>query len=545
MKIIYQGKTKEIEKPKKVKDIFKKECKDTNIIACICNNQIRSLNYEISEDTEVELIDISHTDGMRIYIRGLCYIMAKAFHELYPNALLTVKYQLSNSMYYVVENMDVTNKMIQNVHKRMDEIIAQDLPIKKIIMAKEEAKKLYDKYHTLRGIAQLDNPVKQTVSLYYCEEYFDYYYGTMPISTGYLKIYDIAKYKDGFIIRYPSTKDVTKLQKFKEYDKLLAALDDYEHIHNLLDINTLYKLNRAIKEGEAKNIVLLDEALHEKRLSRIADDIASKKDVKMILIAGPSSSGKTTFAQRLGLQLQLNGLRPRTLSVDNYFVERENNPKDENGQYDFETIDAIDIDLLNDNILRLLKGEEVSLPTFDFTTGKKIYKGNMMKMNEEDVLVIEGIHCLNDKLTLQIPKEKKYKIYISALTVLNIDYYNRISTTDSRLLRRIVRDYQFRGYSALHTLRMWPSVNKGEKKNIFPYQEEANIMFNTSLVYEISVLKSYAEPLLRAISSSEKEYAEAKRLLEFLSYFEPIPNDLVPTNSLLREFIGGGDFKYD
>lgn len=544
MKVFYEDKVKELQKPKRIIDVLKKECKDKNAIACVCNNQIRSLNYEITEDSHIELIDISHTEGMRIYIRGLCYIMAKAFYELYPTALLTVKYQLSNSMYYVVENMDVTNKMMQNVHKRMQEMVEKDLPIQKVIMAKEEAKKLYEKYHTLRGIAQLDNPVKQTVSLYYCEDYFDYYYGVMPISTGYLKLYDIAKYKDGFIIRYPSSRDINRLQKFQEYDKLLAALDDYENIHNLLNINTLYKLNRAVKEGETKNIVLLEEALHEKRLSRIADDVASKKEVKMILIAGPSSSGKTTFAQRLGLQLELNGLRPRTLSVDNYFVERENNPKDENGEYDFETIEAIDINLLNDNILRLLKGEEVELPTFDFTTGKKIYRGNTMKMNPEDVLVLEGIHCLNDKLTSQIPKEKKYKIYISALTVLNMDYYNRISTTDSRLLRRIVRDYQFRGYSALHTLRMWPSVNRGEKKYIFPYQEEANVMFNTSLVYEISVLKSYAEPLLRAIPNTEKEYAEARRLLDFLSYFEPIEKEFVPTNSLLREFIGGGDFKY-
>lgn len=542
MKVYYQGKEIQLQSPTRVRDIIGEV--ERKEIACICNNEIRSLDYQIKEDTYIKLIDISHSDGMRIYIRGLCYIMAMAFSSLYPDALLTVNYQLSNSMYYVVENKEVTEEMIQKVHEKMQEIIDLDLPIQKVVLSKEEAKDFYEKYHTLKGIAQLDNKTKKTVTLYYCKEYFDYYYGIMPISTGYMKIYDILPYKEGFLVRYPSTKDITCLQEFKNGDKLLAALDDYEKIHKLLDVNTLYKLNREIKRGEAKNVVLLEEALHEKRISRIADEIANKKDVKMVLIAGPSSSGKTTFAQRLGLQLQLNGLRPRTISVDNYFVERKDNPIDENGEYDFESIDAIDLELFNDNILRLLRGEEVKLPTFNFTTGSKEYKGNTMKLDEEDILVIEGIHCLNDKLTSQIPKNRKYKIYISALTVLNIDYHNRISTTDSRLLRRMVRDHQFRGYSAYHTLKMWPSVNRGEKKNIFPYQEEADVMFNTSLVYEIAVLKDYALPLLKDIKKEEPEYAEARRLIEFLTYFESIPEEVVPSHSLLREFIGGGDFKY-
>ncbi len=542
MKVYYQGKEIQLPSPTRVRDIIGEV--ERKEIACICNNEIRSLDYQIKEDTYIKLIDISHSDGMRIYIRGLCYIMAMAFSSLYPDALLTVNYQLSNSMYYVVENKEVTEEMIQKVHEKMQEIIDSDLPIQKVVLSKEEAKDFYEKYHTLKGIAQLDNKTKKTVTLYYCKEYFDYYYGTMPISTGYMKIYDILPYKEGFLVRYPSTKDITCLQEFKNGDKLLAALDDYEKIHKLLDVSTLYKLNREIEKGETKNIVLLEEALHEKRISRIADEIANKKDVKMILIAGPSSSGKTTFAQRLGLQLQLNGLRPRTISVDNYFVERKENPIDENGEYDFESIDAIDLELFNDNILRLLKGEEVKLPTFNFTTGSKEYKGNTMKLDTEDILVIEGIHCLNDKLTSQIPKNRKYKIYISALTVLNIDYHNRISTTDSRLLRRMVRDHQFRGYSAYHTLKMWPSVNRGEKKNIFPYQEEADVMFNTSLVYEIAVLKEYALPLLKDIKKEEPEYAEARRLIEFLTYFESIPEEVVPSHSLLREFIGGGDFKY-
>lgn len=543
MKITYQDKEFEIINPMKVNQILQEEC-TKEIIACKCNNQIRPLDFMITEDTKIELINIEDQDGMKIYIRGLMYIMAKAFYELYPRALVTVDYQLSSSMFCEIDNMKVTETMIEKVHKRMQEIIDQDLPIKKVILSKEEAKEFYKKNKTLRGILQLDTESKEYVSLYYCEDYYNYFYGVMPISTGYIPIYDLVKYKKGLLVRYPSKENIKKLPEFKENKKLLAALQDYEDIHRMLDVNTLYKLNREVKNGNAKNIVLLDEALHEKKISQIADQVAKNRKIKMVLIAGPSSSGKTTFAQRLGLQLQLNGIKPVTISVDNYFVERVDTPKDENGNYDFEHIEAIDLKLFNDHISKLLNGETIDMPTFNFHTGKKEYNGNTMSLKKDEILVIEGIHCLNDRLTSQIPKENKFKVYISALTVLNIDYFNRISTTDSRLIRRIVRDYQFRGYSALHTLKMWKSVNAGERKNIFPFQEEADVMFNTSLIYEISVLKTYAMPLLEEIDASEKEYAEAKRLCDLLQYFEPIPKELIPSNSLLREFIGGGDFKY-
>lgn len=543
MKITYKDKTMEIQEPQKVIDVFKEECNE-HVIACICNNQIQSLNHILKEDTNIKFIDISDKDGLRIYIRGLSYIMAKAFSEVYPKALLTVDYQLSNSMFFEIDNMKVTDEMLEAVSNRMHEIVQEDLPITKVIMTKEEADEFYEKNKTLKGILQKDIKERDHVTLYYCEDYYNYFYGVMPISTKYMKIFKLEKYKHGFIIRYPNRRDITKLQPFVDNPKLLSALQDYENIHRLLDINTLYKLNTKVQNGEAKHIVLLDEALHEKKISQIADKIAQNRNTKVILIAGPSSSGKTTFAQRLGLQLELNGLRPVTISVDNYFVEREDTPKDENENYDFEDINAIDMNLFNNQILSLLNGEEVETPSFNFHTGHKEYRGDKLKLNKNDVLVIEGIHCLNDKLTASIPKENKFKIYISALTVLNIDYFNRISTTDSRLIRRIVRDYQFRGYSALHTLRMWPSVNRGEQKNIFPYQEQADVMFNTSLVYEISVLKTMALPLLKEIDSSEPEYSEAKRLCEILQYFEEIPKDLIPTNSLLREFLGNGDFKY-
>ena len=543
MKVQYKDKEIEIEKPERVIDVLKEEC-TSNIIACICNNEIKSLNHEIKMDSKIELLDISNADGMRIYIRGLLYIMSKAFEELYPKAEVGVEYQLSNSMFCTIKNMDITDELLEEVHKKMKEIVDKNIPIIKKQFTKQEAEEIYKNVDTVKGRLQLENKSKKKFSLYYCEDYFNYFYGVMPISTGYMKIFEIQKYSNGFLIRYPSKKDITKVPEFIDNKKLLQALADYEKIHKVLNIETLTKLNKAIRDGKAKDIVMLDEALHEKKISRIADSIAEKKDVKMVLIAGPSSSGKTTFAQRLGLQLQLNGLKPVTISVDNYFVEREQTPVDSDGKYDFEAIEAVDMKLLNEHIERLLNGEEVEMPTFNFTTGSKEYKGNKIKLGKDDIIVMEGIHCLNDRLTAQIPRNKKFKVYISALTVLNIDEFNRISTTDSRLIRRIVRDSNFRSYSAIHTLKMWNSVNRGELKNIFPFQEEADAMFNTSLIYEICVLKKYALPQLEAIDNRSIEFSEAKRIREFLKYFEDIPDNLVPTNSLLREFIGGGDFKY-
>ena len=543
MKVQYKDKEIQIEKPEKVIEVLKEEC-TSNTIACIFNNEIKSLNHKIEEDCKIELLDISNADGMRIYIRGLLYVMSKAFEELYPQAKVGVEYQLSNSMFCTIKNMEITDELLEEVHKKMQEIVDKNIPIIKKQYTKQEAEEIYKNVDTVKGRLQLENESKKKFSLYYCEDYFNYFYGVMPISTGYMKIFEMQKYSNGFLIRYPSKKDITKVPEFIDNKKLLQALEDYEKIHKALNIETLTKLNKAIRDGKAKDIVMLDEALHEKKISRIADSIAEKKDVKMVLIAGPSSSGKTTFAQRLGLQLQLNGLKPVTISVDNYFVEREQTPLGSDGKYDFEAIEAVDMKLLNEHIERLLNGEEVEMPTFNFTTGSKEYKGNKVKLGKDDIIVMEGIHCLNDRLTAQIPRNKKFKVYISALTVLNIDEFNRISTTDSRLIRRIVRDSNFRSYSAIHTLKMWDSVNRGELKNIFPFQEEADAMFNTSLIYEICVLKKYALPQLEALDNRSIEFLEAKRIREFLKYFEDIPDELVPTNSLLREFIGGGDFKY-
>lgn len=521
-------------------EIQRAKCK---IIACKFNNEVKALNFKIEKSGKLELIDLKDKDGINIYRRGLVYITSKAFAEEYPGALLTINYQLSNAMFCEIDNLEITDEVIKNINKRVKEIIEKDLPIEKRFMTKEEAMEFYEKEKTLKGKLQLELKEKKEVTLYYCEDYFNYFYGVLPISTGFAEQYKIQKYQYGFLIRYPSKENPTELTEFKDSPKLFKTLEEYDELHKILNINTLYKLNSIIKEGKIEEYILLDEALHEKKIASIADNISKNKNIKLIEIAGPSSSGKTTFAKRLEIQLRLNGLKPVTISVDNYFVEREHTPLDEEGKYDFESIDAVDKDLLNKDLIKLLNGEEIECPTFNFHVGHKEYKGNKMKLGENEILVMEGIHCLNDELTKLIPREQKYKIYISALTVLNIDYYNRISTTDTRLIRRLVRDHKFRGYDAIHTLEIWPSVNKGENKNIFRFQEEADVMFNSSLIYELGVLKKYAIPLLKKISQENPYYSEAKRIISMLSYFEDIPDEDVPTHSLIREFIGGSIFK--
>lgn len=545
MKIIYKNIEVETEENTTILELFKETLEEKdNIIASMVNNEVKPLNYKLKENDEVELLDTTTRDGARIYTRGLLFVMAMAFHELYPKVQLTVNYQLSSSMFCEIENAIITDEMIEKVKTKMQEIIEKDLPIKKVEMSKEEAVKFIQKENTGIGKMQLENKEKEGVSFYFCEEYFNYFYGVMPISTGYIKLFDMMKYQDGFLIRYPSKNKPNEIKPYQEGKKLLATLEEYDDINRILGISTLEQLNEKIRNGEGKDIILLSEALHEKKIASISDKIVENRKKRVILIAGPSSSGKTTFAKRLGIELRLNGLKPKTISVDNYFVEREETPKDEFGNYNFEALEAVDLKLLNEHLVKLLNGEEIEMPTFDFKEGHKCYSGQKMKLEEDEVLVMEGIHCLNDKLTPDIPKEQKFKIYISALTVLNIDYYNRISTTDTRIIRRTVRDSQFRGYDALKTLSSWYSISAGEEKNIFPFQEDADVMFNTSLVYEINALKNYALPLFEKIGKESPEYAEAKRLCEFLKYFEPIELENIPKNSLLQEFLGHGIFEY-
>ena len=544
MEIQLSDKVIEIEQKGKISEIFKNEIEKSKyeVIAAKFNNEYVNLDYEIKESGKLELIDISTKEGMKVYRRTLTYIIGKAFERLYPEGILNADYQLSNSMFYDVENMEVTDEMIENLQKTMEEIVEKDLPIKQIVMTRKEATDFFEVNQTSRGRLQLDLKNNNRIYMYYCENYFNYCYGTLANRTGCVKKFEVKKYNDGILIRYPSHKAPNHIAKFVNNKKLAWAIEEYEDIHRILNVERVYKLNEAIEQDRIQEVILLAEALHEKKIAYIADNIAKNKKVKMVLIAGPSSSGKTTFAQRLGIQLRLNRLKPVTISVDNYFVERKDTPRDENGEYDFECIEAIDLELFNDHLTKLLNGEEVELPEFDFIEGTKRYNGKKIKLAEDEILVIEGIHCLNDKLTSKIPAEQKYKVYISALTVLNLDRFNRISTTDTRLVRRIVRDYQFRGYSAKHTIRTWDKVNEGEEKNIFPFQEEADFIFNTSLIYELCALKPIVMPLLEEITNKDEEYAEAHRLVNMLKYFETIPNEYVPKNSLLKEFLGGGAF---
>ena len=446
MIITYDLNQKELQEKITVREAFKEEIEQSEfpIIGAKVNNEYQRLDYELNEDSEVQLVNIATDGGMKVYRRTLIYIMAKAFDKTYKEAKIRVNYQLSNSMFCSIDNMEVTDEILENVEKEMRNIVSQNLPITQKKLTRKEAEELYEQENSSKGRLQLDLKNNEIINMYYCENYYNYIYEDIAINTGIVKIFDLVKYDDGFLLRYPSINNPYVLPKYKETKKLHWALDEYNDIHKILDVTTIYKLNNIIKHGNIKNLIMLEEALHEKKIAQIADKIAANKNVKMVLIAGPSSSGKTTFAQRLGLQLKINGLKPVTISVDNYFVEREDTPRDEKGEYDFENIEAIDLELFNKHLTALLKGETIECPEFDFTVGTKRYKGKTMHLAEDEILVIEGIHCLNDKLTSQISKDHKYKVYISDLTVLNMDRLNRISTTDSRLIRRIVRDYQFR-----------------------------------------------------------------------------------------------------
>ena len=547
MKIEYKEKIIEVEPNTTIKDALKEEIEKSEypVIGAKFNNSYKRLDFKIEKEGKVSLVTLNSKGGSIIYRRTLIFIMGKAFDKIYPEAKVRVNYQLSNAMYCSIDNMEVTDELLKNVEKEKKKIVEKNLPIVEKDLTRQEAIDLYEQKDSSKGRLQLDLEDNSIIKMNYCEDYYNYLYGDLAINTGIIERFTLKKYDKGFLLRYPNSKNPFIIPEYKETKKLLWALNEYEDIHQILGVDVVYKLNNIISdEQKIKELIMLEEALHEKKISQMADKIAKNKNIKMVLIAGPSSSGKTTFAQRLGLQLKINGLKPVTISVDNYFVERKETPLDENGEYDFENIKSIDLDLFNSDLTKLLNGEEIQCPEFDFKVGTKRYKGKTMKLAEDEILVIEGIHCLNDELTKQISKDKKYKIYISALTVLNIDRFNRISTTDTRLIRRIVRDYQFRGYTAAHTIREWPKVNRGEEQNIFPFQEDADSIFNTSLIYELAALKDRALHLLKGIKENQKEYAEAQRLIEILKYFKSIPSEYIPNSSLLKEFLGGGYFEY-
>lgn len=514
------------------------------IVAAKVNNVIRELTWTPESDCVIEFIDISHEDGLRIYRRSLHFILIKAVEELFPGREVVISHTISKGIYIEINgNKELNENEVYQIECRMREIVSRKTPFIKHVLPLEEAKKIFASNGRENRLKIVEQRGEKLVTVYSCDGFYDYFYGYMVPHTGYADIFKLIYYKPGLVMIYPMRENPDKLPVFEEKKKLFSIFMEYKKWGRIIGVETVACLNERIKKGKAKELVMVSEALQEKKIAQIADMIThSHHKKRVVLISGPSSSGKTTFAKRLSVQLRVNGINPQTISLDDYFVNREFTPRDEKGDYDFEALEAVDVKLFNEHLGKLVQGFEVEVPIYNFYTGSREPKGRMLRIEEDDVLIIEGIHGLNPKLTMSIPKKNKFQIYVSALTSLSIDEHNRIPTTDTRLLRRIVRDNQFRGVNALKTLKMWPSVRRGEEKNIFPFQEEADIMFNSSLLYELCVLKSFALPLLKEIDSSCAEYSEAKRLIKFLSYFFDIDDRFVPQNSIIREFIGGSIF---
>ncbi|WP_010664625.1 nucleoside kinase [Marinilabilia salmonicolor] len=517
------------------------------ILGAMVNNQVRELSFEIYNPKTIEFIDITHKDGMRMYIRSLSFLLTAAAKEVFPEATLRIDHSVSKGFYCELHGLKQPLSIddIFEIGRQMREMVEEDIPFLQFkdetddVVALFKEKGLHDKVQLLEHRGQY-------YSTYYSlNEHIGKFYGFMVPSTGYLKVFDLNKYYNGMLLQMPSQQHPEEVQELVEQNKMFEIFREFSHWNRVLNVTNISDLNDAAHNGAAERLIKVSEALHEKKIAQVADMIASRKDeLRIVLISGPSSSGKTTFSKRLAIQLLVNGICPLNLSLDNYFVDREKTPLDENGQYDFEALEALDIDLFNQQLLDLMAGEEVSLPKFSFESGKRIFNGDKLKMRKDNILIIEGIHGLNPKLTHLIENDKKFKVYVSALTNINIDNQSRIPTTDNRLVRRIIRDYRYRNYSAQETISRWDSVRRGEDKHIFPYQEEADVMFNSALLYELAVLKPYAEPILLEVQPNQEEYSEASRLLKFFSYFKPIQPREIPPTSILREFLGGSSFTY-
>lgn len=518
---------------------------DHDIVLVLENNKMRELFRKVKDGATVTFLTTGQTDGYNTYRRSATLLLLKAIYDVEGMEAvrgMKVEFSVSEGYYVSSKKMPVDQETLGRIEMRMKELVNENLPIEKHSISVEEAIEHFTEHGMIDKARLFRFRRSSSVNVYLLDNFEDYYYGYMVPSTGYLKYFKLIPYDEGFVLEFPPRKTPETFGPFKEQHKVFQTLKSSTKWGEILDVGTVGALNEQISAGNIGNIILAQEAIMEKELGNIAEQIAALPDKKLIMIAGPSSSGKTTFSHRLSIQLMAHGLKPHPIAVDNYFVERVDTPKDENGQYNFECLEAMDIELFNQQMSALLRGEEVYMPTFNFITGTKEYKGNSLKLGPEDVLVIEGIHCLNDALSYSLPAENKFKIYVSALTQMNIDEHNRIPTTDGRLLRRMVRDARTRGASAQKTISMWPSVRRGEDENIFPYQESADVVFNSALIYELSVLKQYAEPLLFGIKPEEPEYLEAKRLLKFLNYFQGIDSNMIPGNSILREFIGGSFF---
>lgn len=527
---------------------YQKNFKLPIVLGIINNNKLAELNKKLTEDCTVEFIDITNKDGFRTYLRSLSLLMIKATRDVIgqDNLLkVIIQYSINKGFYCDIKaDIKIDNTLAKLIKGRMDEMVKADIPFIKSTVKTDKARDIFEKQQMYDKLELFKFRRVSNVNLYCLDGVYDYFYGYMVPSTGYLGYYDIVPYDEGIILQFMDINEPGKVAEFNPDKKLFNTLKETSKWGEIMKVSTVGALNNYIVKGKINELILVSEALMEKKIGAIADKIMDNiKDKKFIFIAGPSSSGKTTFAHRLAIQLRAQGVNPHTISLDNYFVNREDTPRDENGNFDFERLESIDVEQFNLDLTNLLQGKTVDMPVFNFISGLREYKGNFLTLEDNDVLVIEGIHGLNNKLSYSIPEENKFKIYISALTQLNVDDHNRISTTDSRLIRRIVRDSQYRGASAQKTISMWPSVRRGEDNYIFPFQEEADVMFNSALVYELSVLKQYAEPLLFNVPRDSKEYVEAKRLIKFLDYFLGVTSEKIPNNSLLREFVGGSCFR--
>ncbi|MCR4740987.1 MAG: nucleoside kinase [Lachnospiraceae bacterium] len=519
---------------------------DHRIILAYADGKLNELIKKVKKDCNISFVTLIDQIGYQTYKRSACLILVKAFSDVVGEDKIK-KFKIEFSMgkgYFCSTKGDFTlnDELVKKVKERMDELVKADLPIEKRSMDIADAIELF-KSHNMTDKEKLFRYRRASkVNVYTLDGYNDYYYGYMVPSTGYVTAYELVTYDDGFMLCLPARKEPTVVAPFVPQEKLYRTMRESTEWADNLGIMTVGDLNEYICNDNINNLILVQEAMQESKIASIAQDIVARKGVKFVMIAGPSSSGKTTFSHRLSVQLRAHGMRPHPIALDNYFKNREDTPLDEDGNYNFECLEALDIKGFNDDMTALLKGERVELPTFNFKTGKREYKGDFKELSEDEILVIEGIHGLNEKMSYALPKESKYKVYISALTTLNVDEHNRIATTDGRLIRRMVRDNRTRGTSARNTLAMWGSVRRGEEENIFPFQESADAMFNSALIYELSVLKQFAEPLLFAIGKEDSEYQEAKRLLKFLEYFVGVTSEHLPNNSIIREFVGGSMF---
>jgi len=509
------------------------------------NNKVEGLHYRVYHNKDVEFLDLHTQSGIRTYTRSLFLVLCKAVHDLYSRSEVIIDIPVSNGYYCNLKlGHAITAEDVNRIRTRMQEIVNAHLPIQRFETTTEEAIDMFSKLGDEQKAKLLKSSGTLYTVYYVLDDYKDYYYGSMLTNTSQLYLFGLEPYFDGVLLRIPSVQDPSQLGALIRQDKMFEVFKEHHRWQSLLGIKTVGDFNEAVGNGEATNLINVSEALQEKKISQIADKIAAKKDIKVVLIAGPSSSGKTTFCKRLSVQLLASGVKPVQISLDDYFVNREETPKDEQGEYDYESIYALNIPLINEQFNALFNGQEVELPKYNFQTGSSEKSGNKLHLEENNVLVVEGIHALNPTLTAQIPDDRKFKIYASALTTILLDNHNYIPTTDNRLLRRIVRDYKYRGCSAQETIRRWPSVRAGENKWIFPYQEQADVMFNTAMLFELAVIKPQAEEVLEQVPENCEEYAEAYRLRKFLKYFSPLPFRDLPPTSLLREFLGGSSFNY-